>query len=168
MKKLYIASKNPTKIKSVELVFGNTYDVIGYLAPSGVSDQPMSDLETKQGAINRAKYLVKETSADVTIGLEGGVMTLDDQLFLCNWGALATKQGHLLMASGARIPLPNSVREMINEGKELGDVMDLWTEKNNVRSKEGAIGIFTAGQVDRTTMFSQINILLLGQFNRVE
>lgn len=166
MQKLYIGSMNPAKIKSVETVFGPEYEVIGCSAPSSVSNQPLSDKETKQGAINRAQYLVNEKLADAAIGLEGGVMTLDDQLFLCNWGALATKQGDLFMAAGARIPLPELVKQMMNEGRELGEVMDLWTKKQDVRSNEGAIGVFTAGFVTRTMMFSQINELLLGQFQQ--
>ena len=39
---------------------------------SGVSPQPFSDEETIQGAINRARAAVKETGADIGIGLEGG------------------------------------------------------------------------------------------------
>jgi len=167
LQKISIGSMNPAKIQSVETVFGTDYEVIGCSAPSGVSNQPLSDKETKQGASNRAQYLVNEKFADLAIGLEGGVMTLDDQLFLCNWGALATKQGDLLMAAGARIPLPELVKEMMNEGRELGEVMDWWTKKKNVRSHEGAIGVFTGGYVTRKMMFSEINKLLLGQFHQL-
>ncbi|WP_280769962.1 DUF84 family protein [Salipaludibacillus daqingensis] len=163
MQKIYVGSMNPAKIKSVETVFGHKYNVEGCNAPSHVSNQPMSDKETKQGAVQRATYLVEHKLVDIGIGLEGGVMTIEDQLYLCNWGALATKQGHIFVAAGARIPLPSFVQNRMNDGLELGEVMEVWTKKHNVRSNEGAIGVFTEGLLDRTTMFSQINSMLLGQ-----
>jgi non-canonical (house-cleaning) NTP pyrophosphatase len=47
---------------------------------------------------------------------------------------------------------------------ELGDVMDAYAKKRNVRHREGAIGIFTNGFIDRKEMFAHIMKLLIGQY----
>ncbi|PYZ93795.1 inosine/xanthosine triphosphatase [Salipaludibacillus keqinensis] len=163
---LYVGSENPAKIASVKAVFGQEYVIKGVNAPSSVSSQPFSDRETKEGALNRANFLIHDQQAELAIGLEGGVMTIDDELFLCNWGALVSKDKHLFVASGARIPLPKSIARMVQEGKELGDAMDSWLNERDVRKGQGAVGIFTAGNVNRAEMFIHINKLLFGQYKR--
>src|SRR5699024_5311940 len=90
-------------------------------ASSNVSAQPFSDQETMQGAINRAKECRDKVPDAFGVGLEGGVMIFFDQLFLCNWGALITPEGQTFVASGARIALPHSFIEPLENGKELGD-----------------------------------------------
>ena len=53
----------------------------GFDVDSGVSEQPVGDTETKQGAINRAKsayeaYILKNgTPPCYSVGLEGGIST---------------------------------------------------------------------------------------------
>lgn len=67
----------------------------------------LSDEETMQGAINRAKRALEDGEAPIGIGLEGGVMKTEHGLFMCNWGALATSDGKVFVAGGARITLPD-------------------------------------------------------------
>ena len=60
MKKVIIASKNPVKINATKQAFESVFpteqfEFIGIRVPSFVSDQPMSDEETLEGAINRAE-----------------------------------------------------------------------------------------------------------------
>ena len=55
-----IASQNPVKIKCTELAFTEVFKnesiaFTGISVPSNVSDQPMTDSETLEGARNRAK-----------------------------------------------------------------------------------------------------------------
>ncbi|MCR6107637.1 DUF84 family protein [Salipaludibacillus agaradhaerens] len=165
---LKVGTLNEAKLMSVRDVFGETCEVYGYEVPSGVSAQPLTDEETKQGAVNRAMYLIDKESADIALGLEGGVMVINDHYFLCNWGALATNFGHIFVAGGARIPLPDEVAASIKEGMELGDIMERYASKLNVRKNEGAVGILTNLQVTRSEMFSHINRLLKGQFERAK
>ncbi|TMW71766.1 DUF84 family protein [Alteribacter natronophilus] len=165
---LFVASRNPAKIASVRRVFNreDLYNIIPQSVPSGVGDQPFSDVETRTGAVNRAKALVRDFRAPVAIGLEGGVTEIGQELYLCNWGALATAEGDLFIAAGARVPLPEEVASGLRAGKELGDVIDTYAEKTGVRYKEGTIGILTAGAVARDEMFAHIVRLLYGQWQR--
>lgn len=158
-----VGSKNPAKLTAVEHVL-QMKQIIQVDAPSSVSAQPFTDRETKQGAINRAKYCVQEHDVHIGIGLEGGVMELEEQLYLCNWGALYTNTGALYVASGARIPLPEEISAALYKGIELGDVMDAYAKRQNVRKKEGAVGILTNDSVDRGEMFRHVVSLLYGQY----
>src|SRR5699024_3441450 len=117
------------KLQAVQRVFPDE-KVVSMDAASHVSAQPFSDEETMQGAINRAKQCADHTPDGMGIGLEGGVMYVGDRLFLCNWGALAVHNGDIFTASGARLALPQEFNEPLENGAELGDVMDAYTKKN--------------------------------------
>lgn len=163
--KIIIGSKNPAKIKAVQDVFqkyGAEYMTLDI--PSGVNNQPFSDEETIKGAINRAYRALEAGNGDIGIGLEGGVQDTEFGLFLCNWGALAEKGKPPIIAGGARILLPDAVAAKLAAGEELGPVMDVFTNKNDIRKKEGAIGVFTDGEISRSDMFSHVMKLLIGQF----
>lgn len=158
-----IGSKNPAKIAAVKEVFSSD-NVLAAGAPSLVSDQPFSDAETRQGAINRAAGSLKAVSADIGIGLEGGVMYVDGKLYLCNWGALVTSNDVMHTGSGARVLLPSEIEAELRQGMELGCVIDDYAKREDVRKKEGAIGIFTNDRISRKTMFAHVVKLLYGQW----
>jgi inosine/xanthosine triphosphatase len=164
--KIVIGSKNPAKIAAVKQAFTmNEFEFSAVDAPSGVSPQPFTDDETITGAINRAKEALRLDGGQIGIGLEGGVQETSFGLFLCNWGALVESQDEApIIAGGARILLPESIAEKLREGLELGLVMDEFTQKQNIRKNEGAIGIFTDGIINRADMFTHVTKLLYGQY----
>ncbi|PLT31499.1 DUF84 family protein [Peribacillus deserti] len=163
--KAAIGSRNPAKVKAVEDVIDrHLISLTALNAESRVSEQPFSDEETISGAINRASYCVEHEKADIGIGLEGGVVETERGVFVCNWGALVTKEGETFIAGGARIPLPSEVADRLLQGEELGPIMEDFTKKNNVRRKEGAIGTFTNERLVRSEMFGHIVKMLIGQW----
>ncbi|WP_257351579.1 DUF84 family protein [Pseudalkalibacillus decolorationis] len=162
--KVAVGSKNPAKIRAVQEVtnlLGWTIDAID--ASSFVSAQPSSDSETRKGALNRATNCITH-GYDLGLGLEGGVVDTKEGMFLCNWGALVTKDKMDFVASGAKILLPKDIAQPVRMGRELGDVMADYTDNKDVRKQEGAIGIFTDGWVTRDEMFAHIVKLLVGQY----
>lgn len=161
--KVAIGSKNQTKVGAVQEVWKDAI-ITAVSVPSGVAAQPFSDEETMQGAINRAKRALEAEQADIGFGLEGGVMKTDHGLFMCNWGALATREGKIFIAGGARIKLPDDFLAPLESGKELSEVMEEFVMRKDIRSHEGAIGIFTDHHVDRTGLFVHIVKLLIGQY----
>ncbi|MFE8698237.1 DUF84 family protein [Cytobacillus sp. FJAT-53684] len=163
--KIIIGSKNPAKIKAVQDVFQNYQaELMTMDIPSGVKDQPFTDDETIKGAMNRAYGALEAGAGDIGIGLEGGVQETEFGLFLCNWGVLAEEGEPPIIAGGARIPLPEAVAVRLLAGEELGPVMEHFTKKDDIRKKEGAIGVFTNGQISRAEMFTHVTKLLLGQY----
>jgi len=167
--KIAIGTKNAAKINAVENICNSLLDNVEYVThdvPSLVAIQPIGDMETLQGAKNRAAQACKEDNSDMAFGLEGGVKELDGQLYLCNWGVLKTRLGQQYIAGGAQIPLPDDIANSLRNGGELGPLMDAYTNQKGIRHHEGAIGVFTNGIVKRGEMFEHIVILLVGQYLR--
>ena len=84
-------------------------------------------------------------------------------MYCCNWGAVAMKDGTVISSSGAQFALPEVIAKELRIGKELGPVMDVYTNTENIRHHQGAIGIFTNDLIDRQQMFEHIVKLLVGQ-----
>ncbi|MFC4409750.1 DUF84 family protein [Chungangia koreensis] len=164
--RIAIGSKNKAKTEAVISVVQQFIDAEFELraVPSGVSDQPLSDKETRTGAINRALNAIKESGADAAFGLEGGVSEIDGELFVCNWGAMALANGEIYTAAGAQILLPEEVAAEVRNGRELGPVMDDYTNRKDIRSHDGAVGVFTNGLINRKTMFEHVILLVVGQY----
>ena len=161
--KIIVGSKNPTKVNAVQDVFPDDI-IVGIEVDSHVSPQPFSDQETITGAINRARQCAESEENVIGIGLEGGVMYVEEQLYLCNWGALVLPDGETYTASGARVLLPKEIELELTKGVELGIIMDQYAKKSGVSKKEGAIGVFTNDLLTRQEMFAQVVTLLKGQW----
>ncbi|AXH99493.1 DUF84 family protein [Sporosarcina sp. PTS2304] len=161
-----LGSENQAKLRAVahtieRYVVDST--VSSATVPSGVSAQPMSDEETRQGAINRA-IAASSLRDTYGVGLEGGVRMIENTMYLCNWGALVTPNAKIFTAAGAQIPLPETLAMDICNGRELGDAVDQYFNKQNIRMSEGAIGMLTAQMIPRDELFEHIMKLLIGQF----
>ncbi len=169
--KIVIGTKNKAKTAAVETVLAQYMDNLQFEhmdVPSGVSEQPMSDAETRQGAINRAQHALAASDATMGFGLEGGVYEIDGLIYCCNWGAVTLRDGTIIASSGASFVLPEVVANRIRAGEELGPVMDDFTRTADIRQHAGAIGIFTNGLVNRKEMFEHIVTLLVGQVQYVQ
>lgn len=159
-----IGTKNPAKVSAVkEALMHLQVEFQEIEVDSGVREQPFSDDETIQGAINRATEALRVGQGDIGIGLEGGVQESEHGLLLCNWGALAQTGYPPIIAGGARILLPEEIAIKLRAGEVLGPVMDEFANQKNVGKSEGAVGIFTNGQVKRKDMFTHIVSMLIGQ-----
>lgn len=179
--KVVVGSKNPVKVGAVEEGFRRYYpalDVVGVDVQSGVSVQPMSEKETINGARQRAyAALALDKAADYGVGLEGGVTELDPtspnwsgtrggrgRLFECAWVAIVDRKGVEGLAGGLYFELPEKIATKIRAGGELGPLMDEFTGQANVKQGQGAIGIFTKGQLDRKQAYVQIVLSALIKF----
>ncbi len=166
MMKIAIGTKNQAKVGAVEAIVSEYFSDVQFEhvdVASEVSVQPFSNEETRQGAINRARNALIATQADIGFGLEGGVEEIDGVMYCCNWGAVALKDGTILSSAGAQFALPEKIAIELRSGKELGPVMDVYTNEKDIRQHAGAIGIFTNGLIDRKEMFEHIVKLLIGQ-----
>ncbi len=169
MKKVIIASLNPAKINAVksafEAVFPNqilTFE--GINVPSEVADQPMSNEETKLGALNRvsnAKHAIQD--GDYYVGLEAGIE--DNVTFAWMIIESHTQRGESRSAS---LMLPPEVIEKLQHANELGDVMDEVFGTENIKQKGGAIGLLTQHLLTRSSVYHQALILALIPFSNPE
>ncbi len=157
VQQIAVGSTNPAKITAVSATIHRIWpnaQITGVAVPSGVSPMPMSDEETIAGARNRARAALEALSADLGVGLEGGVCTGPLGMILHGWVVVLDKNGREGIGGTARLPLPHSIAQRIYNGEELGPVMDDLLGETNVKHKGGAIGALTAGLVLRAETFA--------------
>lgn len=163
-----VASTNPVKQAAVrvafEQVYGSAIDVIGCKVPSGVADQPMTDEETKRGAINRAHHArAIVTDADFWVGVEGGAALGPGGLHTFGWMVVLSPDRQSC-ARSASFLLPEAVARQMRAGGELGPAMDIFFREHNSKHKGGAIGLLTKGVVPREALYVQPLIFALIPF----
>lgn len=167
--KVIVGSKNPVKLNCTRIAFQKVFpdDRIaceGVSAPSGVADQPMSDAETLEGAINRATNTRKlAPGADYWVGIEGGLMTNDGEMEAFAWVYIVSNT-HSGKARTATFQLPARIRDLINQGIELGVADDMVFKRENSKQGNGAVGILTHDLIDRTQYYEPAVILALIPF----
>lgn len=163
--RIIIGSKNPVKInaatKAMTQLFPNsTIEASGIDAPSGVPAQPMTDSDTRQGAINRVNYCQHHVEADYYFAMEGGVDNFEFGPATFAYIAIA-HQERLSIGRGALLPLPMQVYQALEAGEELGHVMDRLFKTVNIKQKGGAIGLLTHGHATRESNYTQAIILAM-------
>lgn len=159
--KVIVASKNPVKINAVKTAFEKMFSkeevvVLGVSVASGVSDQPMTDIETYTGAFNRAVGAKKFFSEgfDYWVGLEGGVDKHNEfGFFLLGWAVVVSKSELIGRARSGHFYLPQKIGDLLGQGYELGDIDDMLFGGKNTKQKMGCVGILTRGAIDRTEGF---------------
>lgn len=169
--KVYIASKNPVKLACTKVAFNTvftdkTFTFIGRGVSSGVSEQPMSDEETFQGAMNRATNLRNACDdGDFWVGIEGGIEVIRDTMHAFAWMVILNREQHG-EARTATFPLPQPIRALVDEGYELGHADDMIFKRENSKQQDGAVGILTGGLIDRARYYEHALILALIPFLR--
>lgn len=164
-----VGSQNPIKIQAVleafQIVWPTiNWDTVGVKIPSGVSDQPMSDLESITGARNRAKRALEHTNADYGVGLEGGLHRIENQWFDCGWVVIVDKQYNEGIGSTAKILTPQKMIDYIMQGMELGHVNDLLFKRENSKQSEGHFGLMTNNAITRHEGYKHGVIMALARF----
>jgi inosine/xanthosine triphosphatase len=156
--KVLVGSRNPVKVEATKEAFSKYFDdveVVGIKVNSNVSNQPIED-ETFVGAENRAvglKKLNKEQNLNVRffVGIESGIKNLVHRWFAFGVMCVIDDMGRKGYGTTPLFELPHSVSTELLKGKgiELGDVMDNLIGEKNTKQKQGAVGYFTKGVMDR-------------------
>ncbi|HKK09897.1 MAG TPA: inosine/xanthosine triphosphatase [Bacteroidales bacterium] len=169
--KVLVASLNPVKVDACQQAFTRFFPdeeirVSGEKTPSGVSEQPFSEAETLGGAVNRAELLRSQNpDADYVVGIEGGVEQRFDELWAFAWVVVSngSKSGK---GTTARFPLPGKVKELLDEGLELGDANDQVFSQHNSKQQGGAIGLLTGDLITRKELYVPAVIMALIPFRK--
>ena len=169
---LYVGSQNPVKVNAALETLSDTLDeafeVEGISVPSGVSDQPMTEEETREGAINRVKALLSLHGGGENeawyVAIEGGVDVFEDGPATFAY-VVIYHEGHWSVGRSANLPLPVSVYQALQRGEELGDVMDALFDTHNIKQKGGAIGLLTNHLATRQSVYELAIILTMAKFN---
>jgi inosine/xanthosine triphosphatase len=168
MMKIIVGSKNPVKVHATEVALTqvlNTEElsVTGLNVSSGVPDQPMTEAQTRQGAINRVKACMQEVKGDWYIAIEGGVDNFIDGPATFAFVAICNGR-QWSVGRSANLPLPASVFQALEQGEELGDVMDRLFQTKNIKQQGGAIGLLTHHLATRQSVYEIALILAMSPF----
>lgn len=170
MKKIIVASKNPVKIEATilgfSLVFPNeNFEVKGVAVSSGISNQPLSNSETLQGAKNRVDNAYNlYPDADFWVGIEGGVEKINSDMESFAWIFIKSKDGIRGKSRTSTFFLPPQVINLVLKGKELGEADDIVFKRHNSKQANGAVGILTDNIITRTSYYKEAVVLALIPF----
>ena len=157
--KIVIASKSPVKEQAVRSGVGVLFPEHEFAfecvsADSGVSSQPMSDEETRKGALGRIRH-AKELSpgADIYIALEGGSADAYGDLHCFGW-VVAESNGKQGFGRTFSFVIPPGVYElMIEKNLELSSAVDEFFLKSGTKTGTGLIGPLTDNKVTYTDWY---------------
>ena len=164
-----VGSRNPVKVNAAEVIFRTAFpevevQVKGVDARSDVHDQPMSAAETLLGAQNRVKHTKYDyPDADYYVAFEGGVDEFPYGVAAFAYVVIASKST-TSVGRTADLPLPKRFFEALQQGQELGDVMDAHFKTQNIKQKGGAIGSLTNHHETRQSTYQQALMLALAPF----
>jgi len=128
----------------------------------GAPPMPLSVTDLLEGAALRARGALAAVraegrEAELGIGLEGGLDVRTEaggrRAFLMSWAYVcdAERGAH---GCGGAIEVPEVLlAPVLDRGLELSEAVDALMREKDVRSREGAWGVFTAGLMDRTRSF---------------
>ncbi|ADO49970.1 inosine/xanthosine triphosphatase [[Enterobacter] lignolyticus] len=166
MHQVVSATTNPAKIRAILQAFAEIFGegschIEAIAVESGVPEQPNGCEETRAGARNRiANARASRPDADFWVAIEAGID--DDSTF--SWVVIESRQQRG-EARSATLPLPAVILERVRQGEALGPVMSHYTGIDEIGRKEGAIGVFTAGKLTRSSVYYQAVILALSPFH---
>jgi inosine/xanthosine triphosphatase len=168
MKKVLICSKNPIKIEACQEAFLDMFSDTNFSfdsisVSSLVSDQPMSQKETYQGAFNRANNARKKEIADFYVGIEGGIEIVGDELECFAWVVILSHDKMGKARTGSFF-LPKKLADLVKKGYELGEATDMIFGSHNAKQKEGAVGFLTGKALTRAKFYKPAIIMALIPF----
>lgn len=172
IRSIAVGSTNPVKLAAARAVLGALAPlatIASVAVASTVRDQPFGDDETIRGALARASSARAALDADLGVGLEGGIVEdADGSMRTCAWAAIVDASGRSGVGGSLAMTLPPEVAEMIRDGVELGVAMDRLVGATNTKHGRGAVGILTAGLVDRQRAYEVLVAYALAPFVAAE
>jgi inosine/xanthosine triphosphatase len=154
-----VGTSNPVKVKAVANVLSSFFEVTTTMknVSSGVPPQPIGLEITLKGAIMRATAALEaEKAADLGVGIEAGLVAIPstisgymDQQF----AAIVDCTGRITIGAGPSFEYPKVVVDRIfKEGIEANTAMVDLSGVDAIGHKQGAIGHFSKGRMDRTRL----------------
>ncbi|WP_440054231.1 inosine/xanthosine triphosphatase [Pseudoalteromonas sp. T1lg65] len=170
--RILVGSKNPVKINAAKEIFTRYFpdseiQCEGVDAPSLVPAQPLGETETRLGAQNRVTYLQQQFDADYYCAMEGGAAHFEYGAATFAYVVIANAH-RTSVGRSCNLPLPVQVYQQLEQGKELGHVMDELFNTNNIKQQGGAIGLLTNHLATRESSYTQALLLAMAPFNYPE
>ncbi|MGC8478695.1 MAG: DUF84 family protein [Candidatus Micrarchaeia archaeon] len=167
--KIAIGTTNKLKVDAIKGVLGKIFpdaEFIPTKVESGVSEDPKSEEEGINGALNRALKAMEIEGADIGVGPEGITATNSYGTFVYGYVAIVDKAGAKGIGASAQVMLPKRVVELMSAGKGLAEAMSELSSnsKEEIRTELGTNGILTNGMYDRSKEFTDATTCAVARF----
>lgn len=154
--KVLVGSENSVKIRSVKegfLTFFERVEVEGISVDTGVPHQPVNN-ETFEGAKHRAENIKRindqqHLDAAFFVGIEGGVLQLQDRWFSVNVVYILDQQNRDSFATTGLYELPSALSKDLLIKTDLGHAMGKLANDNYAARERGTVAFLTDGKIDR-------------------
>lgn len=172
--KVVLASKNNPKKQAVTDAFakvfaGETIEIVGVKASSGVSDHPTTGPESMTGAMNRVKHARElEPGADYYVGIEGGLLKVDDLTWELGWVVVMNDKGEFHTAPSSGVEMSGELLQAIHSGIEGSRALEEKFGIKNIGDANGMYGLVTDDRVTRAASYEQAVIFALAPFKHPE
>lgn len=164
--KIVIGTTSDLKIRAVKEAFRILKiepEIITEKSDSEVPDQPFGIEQIIQGAENRAKNAFKSTEADLAIGIENGIIRLEQANKWMETLAVAvvSSDGKTSIGLGSAYPVPDWAVETIkSENTEMGKVI----QKLDPNLEKDPISYFSGGRIKREETITQAVVSAMLEF----
>jgi len=124
--KLALGTASEQKRRYLEEVLtemGIEADIFPFQVESGISEQPMTSDETKQGSVNRAAAaLAADDGSDCALGIEVGYHPVEDDKYeIFCWATVTDRAGSCISQRSHGFIMPEFHQEKMRQGLNLGD-----------------------------------------------
>lgn len=122
MLKILLGTTSQSKLDIVKSVLSSGYEIIPVDVESGITNQPLDENTTIEGAVNRAKNAASSSQQEYefSVGLEGGLEKINDLYYLVCVVALIDRRGNTYIGISHKLPLPKEVSERIAKREQFG------------------------------------------------
>jgi len=162
--RIAVGSERLSKQEGVRKAFSHYFDcveVMGVKCGSGVSNQPMSDDETIEGAVNRAKAALPH--GELGVGIEAGIKPVKHSIngyLNTTWCAIIDADGFLTVGSAPDFEYPKAIIEAAHKGVEASaSAAGLFGVDEMELKESGVIGELTRG-VCRRSEYTYLAVLM--------
>jgi inosine/xanthosine triphosphatase len=146
-------------------------EIIPFDVKTDAPAMPLTDEELMLGAKARAVAARNRSAnqpADFCVGLEGGFHSLYFEgkplTYLRGW-AYVTNGERGNFGAGPSVAVPDAIVKLVVEGKrELGEVIDEVAGEFDIRSRQGAWGVFSRDLISRSMTFEMALIAAFAPF----
>jgi len=154
--KIALGSSNDDKANILKETFADLFKkeikVIKVSVASKISDQPIGERETLQGAINRARAaFAEQPGVYFAVGLEGGLVKIQKRFFLVCIAVIYDKE-NLCVGVSSKLALPKAVSKRIEKGEFFGTVIRQYAQ---TLPKEKYLSQWLQMLISRKTLFKE-------------
>jgi inosine/xanthosine triphosphatase len=157
-----LGSTNAVKLLALRWALerlGLDVEPLAVAVASGVAEQPLSEAETTEGALVRARAARQASGAALGVGIEGGVDI--EGGWIVNVAAISDGEREALGRSPG-VQLPADWLAALKAGETLGELIE--AHYGPVARELGAMGVFTGGVLNRKEASAQAALAALGRY----